>query len=41
MAHPAFAELPLLLEVPGLDDEGPDRPNVNLLKSIRKKITKS
>ncbi len=41
MAHPAFAELPLLLEVPGLDDEGPDKPNVKLLKSIRKKVTKS
>ena len=40
MAHPAFAELPLLLEVPGLEDEGPDKPNVNLLKSIRKKVTK-
>ena len=41
MAHPAFAELPLLLEVPGLEDEGPDKPNVKLLKSIRKKVTKS
>ena len=41
MAHPAFAELPLLLEVPGLDDDGPDKPNVKLLKSIRKKVTKS
>ena len=41
MAHPAFAELPLLLEVPGLDDEGPDKPNVALLKKIRTKVTKA
>ncbi|MCI0856745.1 MAG: hypothetical protein J4N98_08645, partial [Chloroflexi bacterium] len=41
MAHPAFAELPLLLEVPGEDGDGPDKPNVKILKSIRKKVTKS
>ena len=41
MAHPACAELPRLLRVPGLGDEGPDKPNVKLLKSIRKKVTKS
>ncbi len=38
LAHPAFAEQPLLLEVPGLEGEGPDKPNVDLLKRIRKKV---
>ena len=41
MAHAAFAELPLLLEVPGADGDGPDKPNVKILKSIRKKVTTS
>ncbi len=40
MAHPAFAGLPLLLEVPGLDDDGPDKPNVAILKKIRTQVTK-
>ncbi len=35
MSHPAFRHLPFLLEVPGLDGEGPDRPNVEALKEIR------
>jgi deoxyribonuclease-4 len=35
MAHPAFANLPFVLEVPGIDDQGPDRENVDRLKQIR------
>jgi len=35
MAHPAFAEVPFLLEVPGYGDEGPDEPNVDTLKALR------
>lgn len=35
LAHPAFAETPFLLEVPGFDNEGPDRQNVEILKTIR------
>ena len=35
MRHPAFAEVPFLLEVPGLDGKGPDEENVNRLKRIR------
>lgn len=35
MAHPAFADVPFLLEVPGFDGEGPDKLNVDALKAIR------
>ncbi len=35
MAHPAFAEVPFLLEVPGFANQGPDRENVEILKGIR------
>ncbi len=35
MSHPAFAEVPFLLEVPGIEGGGPDRINVDALKSIR------
>jgi deoxyribonuclease-4 len=31
LCHPAFAEVPMILEVPGLDKKGPDRPNVERL----------
>ncbi len=34
--HPAFANLPLLLEVPGFDKNGPDRQNVDLLRELRR-----
>jgi deoxyribonuclease-4 len=33
--HPAFADLPGILEVPGLDDKGPDRVNVERLEALR------
>ncbi len=35
LTHPAFAEIPFLLEVPGFEGEGPDKRNVDILKSIR------
>ena len=38
LSHPAFAEAPFLLEVPGLDNEGPDRPNVEALKAVRERV---
>jgi deoxyribonuclease-4 len=38
MAHPAFRDVPFLLEVPGFDGEGPDKANVGLLKEIRAKV---
>jgi len=34
LAHPAFAEVPFLLEVPGYEKQGPDKPNVDALKEI-------
>jgi deoxyribonuclease-4 len=35
MRHPAFADVPFLLEVPGADKKGPDKENVDRLKAIR------
>jgi deoxyribonuclease-4 len=35
MAHPAVRDVPFLLEVPGLDNKGPDAENVARLKKIR------
>ena len=35
VAHPAFADVPLLLEVPGFAKKGSDRENIELLKDIR------
>lgn len=35
LSHPAFADLPFLLEVPGYDDSGPDAQNVAVLKELR------
>jgi deoxyribonuclease-4 len=37
LTHPAFAGLPLLLEVPGFDKNGPDRRNVDLLRELRRR----
>jgi deoxyribonuclease-4 len=41
MSHPAFREVPFLLEVPGMDGEGPDKANVDILKEIRASILAS
>ena len=38
MAHPAFSDVPFYLEVPGYEKEGPDKPNVDALKTIREKV---
>ncbi|MBI3743329.1 MAG: deoxyribonuclease IV [Chloroflexi bacterium] len=35
MRHPAFKDVPFLLEVPGFDNNGPDKKNVDILKSMR------
>jgi deoxyribonuclease-4 len=35
MAHPALKDLAFILEVPGFDDTGPDKANVDILKEIR------
>lgn len=38
MAHPAFGGVPFLLEVPGVDNKGPDLENVSRLKQIRDQV---
>ena len=38
MAHPAFRDVPFLLEVPGADKKGPDKENIDLLKEIRSRL---
>ncbi len=35
LSHPAFKEVPFLLEVPGFNGKGPDKENVDILKSLR------
>ena len=39
LSHPAFADVPFYLEVPGFEKEGPDKPNVDTLKAIREKAS--
>ncbi len=39
LSHPAFAEVPFYLEVPGYEKDGPDKPNVDALKAIRDKAS--
>ncbi len=41
MSHPAFADVPFFLEVPGYDNDnrGPDKPNVDILKEIRARVS--
>ena len=38
MAHPAFADVPFVLEVPGFDGNGPDKENLDRLKEIRDRL---
>ena len=38
MGHPAFRNVPFLLEVPGADNKGPDKENLDRLKAIRAKL---
>ena len=35
MGHPAFRDVPFLLEVPGFDEKGPDQKNIDILKTLR------
>ncbi len=35
LSHPAFADVPFLLEVPGFDNDGPDKRNVDILRGLR------
>ena len=38
MGHPAFRDVPFLLEVPGAEGKGPDKSNVDVLKGIREEL---
>lgn len=38
MGHPAFRDVPFLLEVPGFDNAGPDQANLDRLKAIRREL---
>jgi deoxyribonuclease-4 len=35
LARPELADVPFILEVPGFDNDGPDRPNIDFLKRLR------
>lgn len=35
LANKAFQDIPFILEVPGFEDNGPDKANIDLLKKIR------
>ena len=35
MGHPAFRDVPFILEVPGFEKNGPDKENVDRLKAVR------
>ena len=41
MGHPAFRDVPFLLEVPGFEGKGPDLQNVEILKKIRQQVSAS
>ena len=38
MGHPAFRDVPFLLEVPGFEKKGPDRENMDRLKDVRSRL---
>jgi deoxyribonuclease-4 len=37
MSHPAFADVPFYLEVPGFEKGGPDKQNMDIAKAIRER----
>ncbi|MEE2884698.1 MAG: deoxyribonuclease IV [Chloroflexota bacterium] len=39
MGHSAFREVPFILEVPGIDGNGPDQINMDRLKAIRSELS--
>lgn len=41
LSHPALAELPWVLEVPGADNKGPDAPNLQALKRLAGRLQAS
>ena len=39
MSNPSFQNIPFFLEVPGVDSNGPDKKNLDILKGIRETIS--
>ncbi len=37
MCHPSFRDVPFILEVPGFDNKGPDKQNMDILKELRQR----
>ena len=38
MGHPAFRDIPFILEVPGFEKKGPDKENMDRLKRVREDL---
>jgi hypothetical protein len=38
MAHPVFRDLPFILEIPGFNNLGPDKENLDILKETREEV---
>lgn len=38
LRHPAFRDVPFILEVPGMDATGPDKENIERLKALRQTV---
>ena len=41
MSHPAFHDIPLILEVPGFESNGPDKQNMDILRELRTRAAMS
>ena len=39
LGNPAFRDVPFFLEVPGFDNKGPDKENLDILKGIRARVS--
>ncbi len=38
MSHSAFREIPFILEVPGFENKGPDKQNMDILRELRARV---
>ena len=41
IGHPAFRKVPFFLEVPGFENKGPDKQNVDILKDMRSRLAQA
>ena len=39
MSNPVFKDVPFFLEVPGMNGDGPDKENLDILKDIRNRFS--